>query len=408
MGLLCCVAVIASSLHAEAPAGDRFSITSFEVINLTEAPRPKTGQEAESANGILSEVGARLALRARFRVEDRQTARKMPPELGRVGLFLRRGPEAIASVQRGTLESCDSGFCSAVFAINASLSFFEQERSNKDTWFIQLLQNPVLEERLLEVESGKESFSWGTLSFGVSWGPHGTSISEESTSYFNSAKTSQRLSWGRFWNIGAEFNAWDLRYMSSDIALGTQGFFEDRFQSRIVESRYSLGYGVLLNKSLFLGAGAEYLQRTFSSADDEEGILPSEYRSVALLVYGKYEIPKVLLATRSGRFALDAGVSRVDLLQGLWGSARDTGSFKRGDSGSFRVTSFRFQHEFETRATRWWFNRYLVGVGFEYEINKGAFSGDPEGDYPSMPIGTSYTAKGLSWKLHIGRSFRLL
>lgn len=385
----------------------RIPLTSLELVDEV-AGRPL---ELKEGDDRILEVGARQKIRVRFKLSDlnRQAlSKELPRGENRLGLFLSRERQAIASVQRGTLEACDSGFCSAIFQGNASFQFYADRLSKPQEWFVQILQNPVLEERLLEVEKNESGwFSVDWIQASLSFGRKAVTLSEKSSTPFNDSKISRRTSFGNEWTLFSNVDRWEIYARFYGATLDTKGFFLDDFVSKVSEQQYSLAYGYPLKDWFLLGATFGKHSATFSTTNDDASILNTDYGAFYYGPYVRYLLLYDLWSLKSGEFVLDWGEGMLGYYRSFKGSSKDTGDWKRGESSSWQFSRIRFQHTFKTRASSIWFDKIILGVESEYDLLSEKFSGAPSGPSTGLPSGSESTGSQFFWKISIGREFIL-
>lgn len=400
-------ALAAPRAWSESLLGLRIPVTSLERVDEV-AGRPL---ELKEGDDRILEVGARQKIRVRFKFSDlsRQVlSKELPRGENRLGLFLLRERQTIASVQRGTLEACDSGFCSALFEGNALFQFYADRFSKPQEWFVQILQNPVLEERLLEIEkNGAAWFRADWIQVSLSYGLKAVTLSEKSSTPFNDSKVSRKASFGSEWTLFSNIDRWEIYARFFGATLDTKGFFLDDFISKVSERQYSLSYGYPLHDWVLLGATLGKHSAVFSTTNDDASILNTEYRAFHYGPYLRYLVPYDLWSLKSGDFVLDSGEGMLGYYRSFKGSSKDTGDWKRGESSYWQFSRIRFQHAFKTRASRVWLDKIILGLEGEYDLLSEKFRGAPSGPSIGLPAGSESKGSQFFWKIYMGREFVL-
>jgi|GEM_PF-2869140 len=390
-----------------APMSARVPVTGMRVI--AEGAAKEVSEEGKTPLVL----GQRQNIVVRFKLPDGVVGKEVPKQENRIGLFLIREREAIASVQRGTLQKCETGFCSAVFQSNESFQFFAEEMKNPNRWFVQLLQNPVLEERLIEVDGSDEDsgiFGISSAFAELNYGRQTIVLEEKTTTPFNRAKVSRRTSWGDLFRIQASLDRWEVQFSMFAARLATENFFEDAKVSEVIEQEMGGAYTFLPWDALLLGLGAGKENFTFSTTNDDEGILTTSYNAWYVSGLTRYRLPWDIFTLGGGAFAMSFGDGLLSLKKGLGGSAQDTGEYRRGTQGSWKFLRFDYEHVFSFRAKSAWFDKLKLGFGYQMQNNSDIFTGaasGPMGPSGLLPSGTTSSGKQSSFKFFIGREFIL-
>jgi len=385
----------------------RIALTSLELLDT----QAGSTLELKEGDDRVLEIGARQQVRARFKLPSGGGAailKQIPKGENRIGLFLNREREAIASVQRGTLEKCETSFCSAVFQGNGSFQFYIDELKNPSNWFVQILQNPILEERLLEVENSDSGwFNVDWIQATLSYGRKAVKLSETSSTPFNDSKISRKTSFGNEWTLFSNFDRWEFYGRLYSVTLDTQGFFSDDFKTNVSEKQYTLSYGYPVSDWILFGLTFGKIGSTFDTTNDDASILSSTYSAFLYGAYGRYILPFDIYGFQDGSFVLDAGQGMLGYYRSLKGRAKDTGEWKRGKSSVWNLTRIRYQHALKTRAASVWLDKLLLGGEVEVDFMSDKFTGAAEGPSLGLPAGTEATGSQLFWKIFIGREFVL-
>lgn len=387
----------------------RFSVTSIETLRSSaKATDPTNDSAAASSVKNPINIGDRETVQVRFQVGTDVDPKMLPREGQRLGLFLRRDRDAIASIQRGTLLECKGRFCLAAFAGNVEMQFFAEEVRNPDKWFVQVLQNPILEERLIESEEkNKGLFDFDSIRLGVEYGRQGITLDEKSSTLFNSAKSSKRMSYGAEYRATLILDNWEFLYANYSAVLDTTGFFSDLFVTKARDRDISLSYVLTLWKYLQVGASASLLSFDFTTTADDEVLLSTQYSAWSGGGLVRYILPFEMFRLGSGNYVFDVGQGTIAYKSAVFSSATDVSSFKRGDKGDWTHWRLDYQHSFILRSGRAWLNGTQLGLGMQYQNNKNLFTGEPSGPGTAFLDGTSATGSQFSWKFFIAREFVL-
>jgi hypothetical protein len=348
----------------------------------------------------------------KFSLPSGLASKDIPKGENRIGLFLKRERQAVASVQRGTLEKCDTGYCSAIFQGNESFQFYADDMKRPGSWFVQILQNPVLEERMIEVDRKEDKgiFDFSSIIAEFNYGRQSIVLDETSSTPFNKSKVSRKTSWGNLLRVQATLDSWELLFSLYGATLDTTGFFSDAFISKVNHTEYSLHYTYMPWEYLLVGVGGGSDSFRFDTNNDDESILASKYDAYYASLETRYKLPWNLLRLWDGAFVVDAGDGLLSAKKSLMGSAEDVGVYLRGVEGTHSFLRFDFEHVIPMRSTSPWFDRLRLGLGFQYQRNSGVMSGEAKG--PSnlngtLPTGTVSSGKQVSYKIILGREFVL-
>ena len=396
------------TLKAQSNVGVRLEVTSvgfIDDIKKEEAPDKEPVKEEKTKGG---EVGTSKKVRVNFRITDKLRNMKPPYKVsgdeGRVGLFLRRERGTHASVQRGTLEKCETGYCSAIFNDNALFRFYGESMANPGEWFVQSLQNPAIDERWLELAKREEPPAWDYLwRIEARYSRMGLYLKETSSTPFNASKQSRRRSYGNRFELQVGMDDLDLFFRQWGVALSTTGFFSDSFSTDYKGVSYGMAYGQVLGKYFVVGGQLARDDLKFITSNDDEAILNTRYIGFPLGVYMKYLLPWDVFSLFGGGFVFEVGEGKVSADYTLFGGAEDTDEWKRGSSGSWKKIQFDWEHFFTTRSTSLWFHDWKIGVMFGFAKANESFSGDAEGPSSGLPSGTKTSGNYVTWGFTLGR-----
>ena len=384
----------------------RLSVTSIEVLRkgVTQAPEDPGAPK----NKIVLDIGERAQVKVRFQTSGSADPKKLSRDPMRLGLFLTRERGAIASVQRGTLLECKDRFCVGVFESNDEMQFYSDELKNFDKWFVQALQNPVLEERLIEAENEKSGpFEFKSIKLDLQYSRQAVVLDETSTTVFNSAKASKRASYGTAYKGTLMLDHWEISYANYSAVLGTRGFYAESFETKVRDRDIALAYVVSLFDKVSLGLSASRLDFDFVTTAVDEVLVSTQYGSWGLGAIVRYKLPYELFRFGGGNYVIDYGRGLVAFKKGLLSSANDVGEFKRGEKGKWTHWRLDFDHAFVLRSGRRWLNGTQLGVGTQYQNNANSFSGSASGFGVESIEGSSSYGDQFSWKFFIGREFVL-
>lgn len=381
----------------------RVPLTSLEVVS-DRVDVPSEEDEALKDDVVL-ELGPRSRIRANFRLsaEERKMAGELPKTPGRVGLFLRRPRNVTASVQRGTLEKCDSGFCSAIFNSNRQVVFYEEFIKNPGDWYVQILQNPALEERLLEIQEG-ESPPWSWY-LGGDIGRNSIVLEESSSTPYNAFKQSRRTSWGGVWAANLKVQSWELLARNYTVTLDTEGFFADDFLSSVEIREYQLRWRRPIDAHSRWGLSLGMLSKRFITSNDDEAILNTKYNTLPLGAFYEFVLPWDIVTWSEGSAVLEVGQGEAGVDMGFLGSAEDTDLWKRGQSASWRFFRIYADYRVKTRAESLWYDGWYTGLRASFMFLGDTFEGEAEGPSTGLPVGTTTSGTEFQWGWYFGRGF---
>jgi len=232
-----------------------------------------------------------------------------------------------------------------------------------------------------------------------------SNFNEKSKTDFNS----QKKTYARPLNLGV---AAEIAYgpivfsgMWLNADLPTRTFFQDNVKSSLMTIDGGLGWAVRYSDSFKGLYGIVFRMEKFSTANDNEVIVPSKSMQGLIRARTSYTLPWMILGNRDGQggFGVDVGTVSLDLLGSFWGKVTDThATYKRGSSGRILTYAARLEYVFATHSDSFWFSGWFTGVWGEIYFGTLSFKGTPS---PStFQSGTKASPFGTSFGMIFGRS----
>lgn len=341
-------------------------------------------------------------LTVRFYLEPTLT-RRLPKGDSRIGLFLKIESDVIAGMGRGKLKDCTSGFCSATFPYDRKLEFYQDYLDEPANWYLMVLQSPNLEERLNEALSEEDKSGPPDLSFEC--GLQGLTLEENSSTSFNSQKSTNKWSFGR--KCSARYNTplIALAYEQYGVNLSTLSFFEETFDTRYAESSYLLKVRYRISPSVTFWGGGVYRTSSFVTPNDDFEIISSENAVALMSADVSVDWNTELLSISEGFWGLylDRSVFSTDF--SVWGSVADTGDFIRGTSGSYSEIRIGGTTGLISKSKSFWLNNITLHLSFVLDFYDLNFSGTADGPSFSLEDNTQASGRRVFWGFSVGRKF---
>ncbi len=376
-------------------------VSSLQILSDKTADTGEQTEEASKQGGTIQRIGRSSKIRARFMIEGPLSA-QVPKEDQRIGLFLKLDDNITASMARGKLESCVSSFCSAVFESNSKIEFHSDKLKNAKLWHVMIVPSPVLADRLVPGEN-QNNKTKTPKSISLGCGIQGISLSENSTTIFNEAKSSQKLSYGRICTGEYQHGRWIFNYSTYNVALSTQGFFTNSFSTSYKEQWFRVSYKLDLWGPWTVDVSPAFSLINFTTTNDDFAIISTNHKLASLGAQLNYQWNKRLFGRPGSWFQLLAGQTFATIDWALWGQSKDPGEFKRGESAAADQIKFNFGHQFLTGSKSIWVKDFVIGLGASLSLYESRFTGSAEGPSFGLDDGTVASGKRFFINFSLGR-----